>query len=867
VTSKLRYAAACLPLLALLGYLVATAWFLCDDAFISFRYARNLLDGDGLVFNPGEYVEGYTNLLWVLEVAGLWALGVRPEHGALWLSLLCTVVTLLVVATHAARLAEPRRRRLGAWLALAWLCCCPSFAEWTTSGLETRQFTMLVVLGAWLVAADDEHRAGGARMWLASLAFGLAALTRPEAPLLAACAVGWRLVRDWLAGDLRVRRLVALCAPFALTLAGLFAWRYGYYGQWLPNTYYAKHVRPWYDSGLRYLEAGAIVLGAWLWGTLALVGVARRRLLPAWDALLPFAVVLPHALYLAHIGGDHFAFRPMDFYLPLIAPFAAAATLRLANGVARDRERLAGPLAVAATIVGVVYANAIGAASFVESRRLTTRAETAQLHVVIDADRFAQLDLLPFAATWTQRLNELRGRMAKQFVAAPVHEHDVLARKLIAEFAPYEAMPRDLLPADATAALGSVGVIPFYLRDVDYIDVLGLTDATVARTPSTQANDRRRMAHDRRPPVGYLRARDAWLWVHASAKTADQGLAAGSFALRVRDDLWMPFESTDLLRPPTALPAERLQSRHRVDAQVAERNEVLLDGLELRGAQLLATFDGDADALTWTTSGAAAIAPTPEQVYGAVGPRVLATTADKDDAGERGDARSSAFTCEADEHLVLFVAGSATPDARIELLVDERVVHTMRPALRDVFQPIALPMRTFAGRALQLRVHDDGDGWVAIDHVLRARGGPTPRAARSGLWSALHDQNLAVARTMIQMTPLERAADGLARAGATTMTFANPLPVPATLEVELVRGAPLVALRLDPLQDPATGAAIDAIAPGATGARAVHVELDAELPAACDWPLVRVRLVPHDAAARAKQPGLSLDMRLPWRSP
>jgi arabinofuranosyltransferase len=49
---------------------------LVDDAYISFRYAHNLVEGEGLVFNPGEYVEGYTNLLWTLlmtvpEVLGL----------------------------------------------------------------------------------------------------------------------------------------------------------------------------------------------------------------------------------------------------------------------------------------------------------------------------------------------------------------------------------------------------------------------------------------------------------------------------------------------------------------------------------------------------------------------------------------------------------------------------------------------------------------------------------------------------------------------------------------------------------------------------------------------------------------------------
>ena len=51
----------CLPWLALLVWLASLAWFMTDDAFISFRYVRNLLEGHGLVFNPGERVEGYSN--------------------------------------------------------------------------------------------------------------------------------------------------------------------------------------------------------------------------------------------------------------------------------------------------------------------------------------------------------------------------------------------------------------------------------------------------------------------------------------------------------------------------------------------------------------------------------------------------------------------------------------------------------------------------------------------------------------------------------------------------------------------------------------------------------------------------------------
>src|SRR5947208_12083 len=57
--------------------------FLCDDAFISFRYARNFARGHGLVFNAGfERIEGYSNFLWVLILAAFQFLGVPPEYAA-----------------------------------------------------------------------------------------------------------------------------------------------------------------------------------------------------------------------------------------------------------------------------------------------------------------------------------------------------------------------------------------------------------------------------------------------------------------------------------------------------------------------------------------------------------------------------------------------------------------------------------------------------------------------------------------------------------------------------------------------------------------------------------------------------------------
>ena len=192
--SRLLHFLFFLPWLGLLGYLTHKEWYLTDDAFISFRYARNLLEGHGLVFNPGEYVEGYSNFLWVLELAALWgAFGLRPEHTAPWLSVAYTGGTLAAMLWWVARLPGLPHRRLVAWMAVGLVCSSATFATWTPAlGLETRQFTffvLLAVVGLTLYLENLRALLG------VSLSLAAAALTRPEGPLFAACCFGWYAVQ------------------------------------------------------------------------------------------------------------------------------------------------------------------------------------------------------------------------------------------------------------------------------------------------------------------------------------------------------------------------------------------------------------------------------------------------------------------------------------------------------------------------------------------------------------------------------------------------------------------------------------------------------------------------------------------------
>jgi hypothetical protein len=147
--------------LVLLGLHAAMYWFLTDDAFISFRYARNLSQGYGLVFNPGhERVEGYTNFLWVVLLAGCHRLGWAPEYAANPLSLAATIVLWALVVWFAYRNSRDGAR----WLVLAAPLCLAatrSVAVWSTSGLETRLFEVLVVGGVLRLIVETEAQLVG----------------------------------------------------------------------------------------------------------------------------------------------------------------------------------------------------------------------------------------------------------------------------------------------------------------------------------------------------------------------------------------------------------------------------------------------------------------------------------------------------------------------------------------------------------------------------------------------------------------------------------------------------------------------------------------------------------------------------------
>ncbi|HSN29891.1 MAG TPA: hypothetical protein VLT45_26570, partial [Kofleriaceae bacterium] len=131
-----------------LAHALSKTW-LCDDAFISFRYADHLAHGHGLVFNLGERVEGDTNFLWTLWIAVGRVLGADAPGWAIVWGLACYAAAFALLTRRSLQIDDLPTASLFAAAHVAW-------AEFATSGLETSAYTLLVFAGYVLVCPESD---------------------------------------------------------------------------------------------------------------------------------------------------------------------------------------------------------------------------------------------------------------------------------------------------------------------------------------------------------------------------------------------------------------------------------------------------------------------------------------------------------------------------------------------------------------------------------------------------------------------------------------------------------------------------------------------------------------------------------------
>ena len=231
--------AACAVTLALQYFLWS---HVSDDAYISFRYIDRLLEGQGLTFNDGERVEGFSHPLWIFLVAGGTRLtGLAVPDIARALGLACSLATISCLFASRRALASGNQI---ATAAIALLLAFPGFHVYATAGLETPLLMFLLTLGTVASLGRREPTT------LASLSFGCAAITRPEGLLYGLF---------WLGRKVRAFRQVAI---LLLPLVAYQVFRVTYFEAWLPNTFRAKLPGTWGTLfGWQYLGQAVTAVG------------------------------------------------------------------------------------------------------------------------------------------------------------------------------------------------------------------------------------------------------------------------------------------------------------------------------------------------------------------------------------------------------------------------------------------------------------------------------------------------------------------------------------------------------------------------------------------------------------------------------
>ncbi|WP_328448540.1 MULTISPECIES: hypothetical protein [unclassified Amycolatopsis] len=294
------------------------AWFLTiDDAFISFRYSANFAAGHGPVWNvDGPRVEGFTNFAWVVwSGLGAW-LGLALPLFTKVTSLLLGLGTLYLLIREGHRRAGLTGVLVGAG---AYVVFLPTYFH-ITAGLETAAFAAVllrvVVLGLRVLANER------VRVWEPPVLLLLLGMLRPEG-VLAALPVFllwfWRergAARWWWSGGAVV------------VGAAYFVWRWRFYGQLLPNTFYVKFGN--LDSGWIWTKHTTLLLLPLLLLTLSLL---LRKATRAIGALLVVTVAVTYVTYAVSGPTMDYLDRFADHAIPVLCLGAGIAAGTLAPRV------------------------------------------------------------------------------------------------------------------------------------------------------------------------------------------------------------------------------------------------------------------------------------------------------------------------------------------------------------------------------------------------------------------------------------------------------------------------------------------------------------------------------------------------------
>lgn len=477
---------------------------LFDDAMISMRYAQNLAAGHGLVWNPGEApVEGYTNLLWTLWMAAIHLLPLPLAKTSLAVMASGAVILFALiwaVAATARTLTGVRRSWAGLFAAFLTAFSFP-LIYWTLRGMEVGFLALLASAGTLLVFRLQEQRRPA---YLLGLALCLAALvlTRDDAVTIASVLVAYAVLTA-PGRRARIGTAAILGAAVAVPKAIHLAFRWSFYGDVLPNTYYLKLGG---STLADRIGRGALTFGSvvtqHLIPLLAIAGLLLVALRRGRDPVLRSRLLLLAALvtvqlaYSVYVGGD--AWEYMNMANRYVAVALPALALLAGIGLARLGEAEGPAPRTLGVVVGVgVFAGGLWNVGEKVAAHLTSPRDLAWglfLAVAgaalaglfrlsprgLNAGAWARTDRARIA--WALALWALvNGKGTLQWIVDNAYE-----LPMNIQMTRVGLLIHDSTDPQARIAVAAAGSTP-YFAERPTVDVLGKCDRRIARLPRSRS--------------------------------------------------------------------------------------------------------------------------------------------------------------------------------------------------------------------------------------------------------------------------------------------------------------------------------------------------------------------------------------------
>jgi arabinofuranosyltransferase len=382
-------------LLALFLLMISFNGYSTDDAYISYRYAANLAAGNGLVYNPHmPAVEGYSNFLWtvLLSLAALTKLPLA-ETGS-FLSALFSVFSIMLIGLWAFQQRE-YTADFSVAIPMLLFAFSPAVGLWSTTGMETTFFTFMLLTCTLVTAWEERVKRSG---WISGLLWSAVVLTRPEGIFFVLC---FTILPQLESGKIKERKntlLQRVLIPVSTCIVQAI-WRYAYYGDWLPNTFYAKSgpIAAMLPFGFHYFLNFLKVGGGALIVLMVLSLLVKPKISGSWTIGITFA---GYACYTIIIGGDWMpASRFFIPILPFLIMISSATLVRIGKEFPKSKIIISTLLALHFIISGFNAQKPYLKGSTL--KRLMGEPETVDvlkelgLHLKEVADPYALLAALP----------------------------------------------------------------------------------------------------------------------------------------------------------------------------------------------------------------------------------------------------------------------------------------------------------------------------------------------------------------------------------------------------------------------------------------------------------------------------------------